>query len=34
MAPLERGGLDIKDPTLMNLALGENIIWCLVSRGK
>jgi hypothetical protein len=30
-APKERGGLGIKDLTVMNFALGEKLLWRLIS---
>jgi len=29
-SPKKYGGLEIKDPTLMNLALGANLIWRMI----
>jgi hypothetical protein len=31
-APKDRGRLGIKDPTIMNMALGAKLVWKLISR--
>jgi hypothetical protein len=33
-APKENGGLGIWDPQKINIALGEKLIWCLITGGK
>jgi hypothetical protein len=32
ISPKDRGGLFIKDPTIMNATMGAKIIWRLITR--